>query len=44
MQGESIVASGKVERFGERLCMTSPDYLLPARSADRIPGLDLCGR
>ena len=40
VQGESIVASGKVERFGERLCMTSPDYLLPARSADRIPGLD----
>lgn len=38
--GESIVASGKIERFGERLCMTSPDYLLPARSADRIPGLD----
>ncbi|MFT9016961.1 ATP-dependent DNA helicase RecG [Acetobacter malorum] len=38
--GESIAASGKVERFGERLCMTSPDYLLPARSADRIPGLD----
>lgn len=40
VRGESIVASGKVERFGERLCMTSPDYLLPARSADRIPGLD----
>ncbi|PCD80721.1 ATP-dependent DNA helicase RecG [Acetobacter orleanensis] len=40
VMGESIVVSGKVERFGERLCMTSPDYLLPARSADRIPGLD----
>lgn len=40
MVGESIVASGKVERFHDRLTMTSPDYLLPARSADRIPRLD----
>lgn len=38
--GESLVASGKIERFGERLCMTSPDYLLPARLAERIPRLD----
>ncbi|MCG4262167.1 ATP-dependent DNA helicase RecG [Acetobacter senegalensis] len=38
--GESIVASGKVERFHDRLTITSPDYLLPARSADRIPRLD----
>lgn len=40
VEGESLIVSGKVERFHERLTMTSPDYLLPARSADRIPLLD----
>ncbi|MFT9457966.1 MAG: ATP-dependent DNA helicase RecG [Acetobacter orientalis] len=38
--GEALVVSGKVERFHDRLSMTSPDYLLPARSAERIPKLD----
>lgn len=38
--GEALVVSGKIERFHERFCMTSPDYLLPARSAERIPKLD----
>lgn len=38
--GAEIAVSGKVERFGERLCMTSPDYLLPARQIERIPLLD----
>lgn len=38
--GAQLAVSGKVERFGERLCMTSPDYLLPARQIERIPLLD----
>ncbi|OUI99648.1 ATP-dependent DNA helicase RecG [Acetobacter sp. DsW_54] len=38
--GAEIAVSGKIERFGERLCMTSPDYLLPARQIERVPLLD----
>ncbi len=40
LTGAHIAVSGKVERFGDRLCMTSPDYLLPARQIERIPLLD----
>ncbi|MFT8781699.1 ATP-dependent DNA helicase RecG [Acetobacter syzygii] len=40
IKGAQIAVSGKIERFGERLCMTSPDYLLPARQMERIPLLD----
>lgn len=40
LTGAQIAVSGKVERFGDRLCMTSPDYLLPARQIERIPLLD----
>ncbi|MFT9253419.1 MAG: DEAD/DEAH box helicase, partial [Acetobacter okinawensis] len=38
--GAQIAVSGKIERFGDKLCMTSPDYLLPARQMERIPSLD----
>ncbi len=40
VKGESIALSGKVERFGDKLTITSPDYLVPANQIERIPLLD----
>lgn len=39
-EGEDIVVSGKAEFFHDKLCISAPDYVLPARSAGRIPRLD----
>ncbi|MFT8789586.1 ATP-dependent DNA helicase RecG [Komagataeibacter saccharivorans] len=38
--GQDICVSGTLERFGDRLNMTHPDYLVPAERIGEIPLLD----
>ncbi|WP_183481411.1 ATP-dependent DNA helicase RecG [Komagataeibacter kakiaceti] len=38
--GQEICVSGMLERFGDRLNMAHPDYLVPAARAGEIPLLD----
>ncbi len=38
--GARLVVSGKLERFGDRLTIPHPDYVVPADKADRVPSLE----
>lgn len=35
--GGGVAVSGKVERYGDQVQMTHPDFILPAQKADEIP-------
>jgi len=38
--GETRIISGRVERYGEKLQMPHPDYILPEDQRDRLPRLE----
>jgi ATP-dependent DNA helicase RecG len=38
--GERVAVSGRVDRYGERLRMTHPDFVVPAERRDEIPRLE----
>lgn len=38
--GQSLVVSGKVDRFGDRLTLPKPDHVLAADRAGLLPGID----
>lgn len=38
--GEERIISGRVERFGQKLQMSHPDYMVPLNNRDTIPALE----
>ena len=38
--GQTLIVSGKVDRFNDRLTLPKPDHVLPAERAGLLPGID----
>jgi ATP-dependent DNA helicase RecG len=38
--GTRLLASGKLDRFGERVTMTHPDHIVPADQPEKIPSVE----
>ena len=34
------ILSGRIERYGQKLQMPHPDYILPEEERDKLPGLE----